>query len=208
MLRKNRFVSCGVALGLLTAAGVVIAEPAQPEMQLPPGWSEADMQACIIAGTPGEMQAFLAKGAGVWHGKGEMWMAPGTEPMAVEMTTTLTSIMDGRFTRCEIDANWPGMGPFTGSGVYGYDNTTQTFVASWIDNQSTGIMNGEGKLSADKKTLTWTYHYTCPITRKPTTMREVEIFNSPTSRTMEMYATDPKSGQEYLMARYELTKKS
>src|SRR5678816_3961898 len=51
---------------------------AQP--QLPPGWTEADMKACMEAGTPGPMHAYLAKGTGVWTGKCTMWMAPNTEP--------------------------------------------------------------------------------------------------------------------------------
>src|SRR6266404_168634 len=48
-----------------------------PEMPLPPGWTKADMQACMMAGIPGKMHEHLAKSVGVWHGKSTMWMYPG-----------------------------------------------------------------------------------------------------------------------------------
>jgi hypothetical protein len=68
-------------------------------------------------------------------------------------------------------------------------------------------MNGTGDLSADGKTLTWNYTANCPITRKPTVMREIEHISSDTTRKGEMFATDPKSGKEYKMMVIELTKK-
>src|SRR4051812_17420127 len=80
-------------IGLIVVGSIVIAAEApkeakpaagaaaQTEFTLPPGWTKADMEACVLAGTPGKMQAFLAKGAGVWHGKSTMWMGPGGEPV-------------------------------------------------------------------------------------------------------------------------------
>ncbi|MBL0922031.1 MAG: DUF1579 family protein [Phycisphaerales bacterium] len=182
--------------------------PEQPAMQLPAGWTEADMEACMLAGIPGEMHAELMKSVGVWHGKGSMWMGAGMDPMSVECTNTITSTMDGRYIVLDMQSEVPGMGAFTGHGIYGFDNTTQKLVGSWIDNYSTGIMQGEGTLSADRKVITMSFRYTCPITKKPATMREVETITGPNSRTLEMFATDPKSGKEYMMLRYELTRKS
>lgn len=189
--------------------------PAQPAKQadhptppLPPGWTEADMIACTEAGTPGKMQEHLAAGAGTWTGKTTMWMAPGTEPMTTESTSTVKMIMDGRYAECEWKSDMPGMGPFHGRGIYAYDNTAQKFQSTWIDNHSSGIMMGTGELSPDGKTLTWNFTYTCPITKKPTTMREVETITGPNSRTMEMFGVDPKSGKEFKMMSVELSRKS
>lgn len=170
---------------------------AQPEPQLPPGWTEADMQAFAAAATPGEMQEFLSKGAGVWLGKTTMWMAPGAEPIHSESTSTIKSVMDGRYFICEMKGDIPGMGPFNGYGIYAYDNVSENFEASWIDNHSTGIMTGTGELSPDRKTLTWTYTYDCPIRKSPTTLREVERIVNNDKRTLVMYSVDPKSGQEF-----------
>lgn len=100
------------------------------------------------------------------------------------------------------------MGPYRGSGIVGFDNVTQKFVSTWIDNCSTGIMTGTGELSSDGKTLTWSYTYNCPVAKKPVGMRQVETVTAPDTKRLEMYGTDPKSGKEYKMMTIELTKKS
>jgi hypothetical protein len=175
-------------------------------MKLPPGWTEEDMQACILAGTPGEMHERLANDVGEWHGSVTMWMGPGGEPMTSECTTTVTPMMDGRYTKVEWEGDMPGMGPNHGFGIYGFDNVSQKFVSIWIDNHSTGIMRGDGNLSPDGKTLSWEFTHNCPVTKKPAVMREVETITGPGTKTLEMHATDPKSGEEYKMMSVELTK--
>src|SRR5262245_47918277 len=93
-----------VAVALVTVA---IAEPAKdakdakpaaasatPEMKLPPGWTDADMQACMTAATPGKMHERLTSAAGTWVGKNTMWMYPGAEPVTSDCTMTVTPIMD------------------------------------------------------------------------------------------------------------------
>jgi hypothetical protein len=174
---------------------------------LPPGWTQQDMQACMEAGTPGEMHKFLASGVGHWRGQDTMWMGPDSEPMKSQSDAKVTSIMDGRFTKIETTSTMPGMGKFQGFGIYGYDNVSQKFVSTWIDNMGTGMMQGTGELSPDHKTLTWTFTFNCPINKKPTTMRQVETVISPTSRTLEAWTTDPKSGKEYKMLHIDMTRK-
>jgi len=134
-------------------------------------------------------------------------MAPDTEPMTTECTSTITALMDGRYTKCDLAGDMPGMGPFNGMGITGYDNVSQKFVGTWIDNHGTGIMQGTGELSADGKTMTWNYTYNCPMTKKPAVMRQVETMTGAKTMTMEMFANDPKSGKEFKMLRIEFTKK-
>src|SRR4051812_49264127 len=86
----------------------------KPEMKLPPGWTEADMQACRAAGTPGKMHESLARDAGPWRGKNTMWRGRDTEPMTAESTTVITPILDGHYTKVEVKGEMPGMGPFEG----------------------------------------------------------------------------------------------
>src|SRR4051794_8627319 len=109
-------------VGLAAILGsIAIADPAQsaktagePAFKLPPGWTEADMKACMLAGTPGKMHEYLTKSVGTWEGKDTMWMSLGAEPMNSDSTTTITSMMDGRFTKCEVAGDMPGMGPYRG----------------------------------------------------------------------------------------------
>jgi hypothetical protein len=215
-MKKNLFVAASIAAScaLAVVASLAIAETAknqagsQPEFKLPPGWTMEDMEACMLAGTPGEEHKELAEAAGTWHGKVTMWMAPDTEPMpSSECTTKITPIMDGRYTKCEWTGEMPGMGPYNGLGIYGFDNVMKKYVAIWFDNHSTGIMQGEGERSANGKVLTLTYTHSCPITKKAAQIRSVETVTGPNTKTLEMFATEPKSGKEYKMMRAELTKK-
>ncbi len=180
---------------------------APPQMPpLPPGWTEADMQACAAAAMPGPQHAHLAKGVGTWAMTSRTWMAPGMEPAQSAGSCTITPMFDGRFTKCEMSGDMPGMGPFNGFGLYGYDNVAQKFQSTWIDNCGTGIMFGTGELSSDGTTMTWKFTYNCPITRKPTTMREIEKMTGKDTRTMEIYTIDPKSGKEYKMMDAAMTR--
>ena len=219
-LRKLLAPVCVAAIGFATAVGTfALADAAKseakkeapagasPEFKLPPGWTEADMQACMIAGTPGEMHKELAKHVGTWEGKNTMWMMPDSPPMTSEAKSTVTSIMDGRYLKIDMDGDMPGMGPYKGFGLMGYDNVAGKFVATWIDNHSTTIMNGTGSMSKDGKSLTIEYTYTCPITKKPAVMREVETLTGPNTKVFEMFGAEPKSGKEYKMMRIEWTKK-
>lgn len=210
MNRKDLLVSMIVALGCVLAVSTAKAQESKggkpatgQEPQLPPGWTQEDMMACAMAGTPGKMHEFLAQDVGTWTSKNTMWMAPDTEPMTSAGTTTVTSFMDGRFIKCEMSGEMPGMGPFTGFGITGYDNVSQKFVGTWVDNYGTGIMNGTGELSTDGKTLSWKYQHNCPITKKPTVMRIVTTMKNPSSKTEEFFAIDPKTGKEYKMMNIE-----
>jgi len=213
-MKKKLIVPAGIVMvgfvalvASLAAAETADSKPGQQELKLPHGWTEEDMKAAMEAGTPGKMHEHLAKSVGQWHGKNTMWMVPGAEPTTSDCTATVTSLMDGRYTKCEWAGEMPGMGPYQGFGIYGYDNVAQKFVCLWIDNHSTGFMNGEGEMSSDGKTITWDFTFNCPITRKPMAMREVETITGPNTKTLEMTGTDPKSGEKFKMMRVELTKK-
>jgi hypothetical protein len=208
----------GVAAVVVLAGSFAVAQtdpthkgtgtPGKQDMPAPPpGMTEADMQACMEAGTPGAQHAFLAEAIGTWQGKCTHWMTPEAPPVSSEMTSTVSAMLDGRFTKCEMKGDMPGMGPFSGYGVSGFDNVSQKFVSTWMDNCSTGIMNGTGELSADGKTLTWNFTYNCPITKKAMVMREIERRTGKDAVTLEMFGTDPKSGKEFKMMEIAMTRK-
>lgn len=186
--------------------------PAQPAGQ-PTGMPEmtpqqmADMQACMEAGTPGEMHALLLKRAGTWNAKTQMWMGPDDKAgMTSDGTYTVSNFMDGRYVKGEMKGEMPGMGTFSGFCLAGFDNVSQQFVSTWVDNHSTGIMFGKGELSKDGKTITWSFNYNCPITKKPAVMREIETLKSDTEMTLDMYGIEPHSGKEYKMMHITFTR--
>lgn len=212
---KHRFGFAVAGVAGLAAITVAFAQSArsnekQPEMPAMPGMTPERMeymQACMEAGMPGEMHAYLAKGAGKWEAKTTMWMAPDADPMQSTGSSTVTSIMDGRYVKCEMTGDMPGMGTYNGFGIYGYDNVSETFQCTWIDNHGSAMMIGTGELSSDGKTLTWKFPYTCPKTKKPMVMREVEKVTGKDTKTLAMFGTDPITGKEYKMMEIALTRK-
>lgn len=182
--------------------------PQGQDMQLPPGWTMEDMMAYAEAGTPGEEHAFLAKGVGEWTAKTTMWMAPDSDPIVSEGDrVTTTPLMDGRYVKVDMQGEMPGMGPYHGMGIYGYNNVTEEFESIWIDNHSTGMMRGTGQLQDDGTTLVWEYNYACPIRDKTCTMREIERVTGENTKVLEMHGEDPKSGVEYKMMEIEFTRR-
>jgi len=168
---------------------------------------EAMMKAYMDAATPGKEHQVLMKAVGTWDGKVKSWMSPDTTPSESTTTAVITSVMDNRFTRCQIDGDMPGMGPFKGLGYYGFDMVSKQYQAFWVDSMGTGMMNGTGKLSADGKTMTWTMNFNCPVTHKATVMREVEHFKSDNETVMEMFGPDPVTGKEYKMMEITQTRR-
>ncbi len=174
----------------------------------PPGVSEADMQACAAAATPGPMHEHLAALVGTWSGTCKMWMPGATEAQQSECTSVYTSMMDGRFVRCETNGEMPGMGPFTGFGVFGYDNVGKKFQSTCLDNCGTGMMTGTGDLSADGKTLNWTFDFNCPMNKGPIKVRQVERRIGANAMTLEMFGPDPTTGKEQKMMEIAYTRKA
>ncbi len=215
MNRLNRFALTGAAAlafaagaSLLVSVTTAVAEepPSNQDMQLPPGWTPEDMQKMMEAGTPGEMHKFLAESIGTWRAETTMWMAPGAEPIKSTGTSKASPMMDGRYIKVEMSGEMPGMGMYNGFGIYGFNNLTEQFESTWIDNHSTGMMRGDGELASDGTTLTWTYNYMCPLTDKPCVMREIERVTGKNTKTLEMHGTDPKSGKEYKMMEIKFTR--
>ena len=213
-MKYAKLFSAIVAGGLIALVGSrAIAEPAkdakpagQPEMKLPPGWTEDDMKACMTASMPGKMHGELTKRVGTWKGKSTMWMYPGAAPLTSACTSTVTPMLDGRFVKVEFAGEMPGMGPFNGFGIYGFDNVTQQFVSTWIDSCGTGMAHGTGEMSTGGKVLTMNRTFNCPLAKKPVAMREIETYTGANTKTLEIFCPEPKSGKEYKMLSVEFTK--
>ena len=149
-----------------------------------------------------------AKGVGTWEGKVTTWMMPDSPPGQSTCETKIISMMGGRFTRNETTGDMPGMGPFEGFGLYGFDNVIRKYTSVWIDNMGTGMMAGTGELSADGKTMTWTLKANDPATGKEATWREIERYTGDHSMVLEMYGPDPISHKEYKVMQIDYTRKA
>lgn len=166
--------------------------------------SSEDMQKWMAYMTPGPMHQQLALGAGTWNMKNTMWMAPGTEPMVSTGTSVNTMILGGRYLQGNVSASMMGM-PFEGISLTGYDNASQKFMNTWVDNMGTGMMYATGTASADGKSVTLNGTMVDPLTGKMCNIREVMYFNADGSMTMEMYGPDA-NGNEFKTMVVEYTR--
>ena len=131
-----------------------------------------------------------------WTFSGNMWHDPGTPPMEIAGKSRFKSIMDGRFLIEKVEAD-EFMGQiFKGMGITGYDNLTQTFVGTWIDNMGTGILRSQGTASGDGKTIHYTTDHPDLITGQYIQCRAIEKINGPDEFVYTAYNTTP-DGQEF-----------
>jgi hypothetical protein len=184
------------------------ATPAKPAAPGQPSQQQMDdmMKAYMAASQPGEMHKHLAKGVGTWEGKVKSFEVPNQPPEESTCTSTATSMMDGRFNKLETSGEMGKMGHFEGFGLYGFDNVSQKFQQTWIDNMGTGMMTGTGELSADSKTMTWSLTYNDPMTKKPARFREIERYVDDNHMVLEMYGPG-MDGKETKMMEISFTRK-
>jgi len=187
------------------------AKPAQPGDMKKPSDEEMkkmmeEQAAWEKAGKAGAEHEFLKKAAGNWTGKVKSYEMPGQPPAESTCTETITSVLGGKFTKCEVSGEMGGMGHFEGLGIYGYDNAKQKYTMAWADNMGTCIMDGTGELSADKKTMTWTMNLTNPQTHKVEHMREIEHFVSDNETHMEMWGSMGAGTPEVKMIEIDFTR--
>lgn len=211
MTNERRISVAGIVGMALSAVALGQSADEKQAAGAKPGGVEGippEMQACIEAGTPGKEHEFLTAQAGTWSGESQMWMGPAaTEPMKSTCTWTVTPVMNGRYIRCELAGEMPGMGTFAGLGHFGFDNVSQKFVGSWLDDHSTGIMHAVGELSSDRKQIEWKFNYNCPMTKKPAVVRELHRYTGADTMEIESFVNDPASGKEYRCIQIVLTRK-
>jgi hypothetical protein len=166
--KKNPAMKTKIALATIAAvAGLAPAFAADPTPGTPTTGAspnEADMMKQMMEmGKPGENQKLLAQFVGTWNYTVKYSMAPGTPPSESKGKATCSMTMGGRYLMENVSGKMEMPGPdgkmkeaqFRGLGIDAYDNAKQKFVASWIDNMGTGIVNSEGTYDAATKTFTY-----------------------------------------------------
>jgi len=195
---------------LLAAAGIVLlatlaqAQTGDKQPQMTPE-QQAEMEAYMKAGTPGAPHKILAASAGNYDLKIKSWHDPKGPAMEDTGTAKRTMTLDGRVLVEDLSSTMMGM-PFTGRGMFGYDNVTGKYWGTWNDSHSTGLMVSEGTCDAQGKSCTFTGSWNDPITKKPITARMVSNWTSPTTETFEMHVPGP-DGKEMKMMEIIYTKK-
>lgn len=107
---------------------------------------EAAMEAWMKAGKPGKQHEQLAALVGTWQAETKVWMDASAPPMTAPGTIAYRMVMGGRFLEEKVSSEFMGS-PFSGLGLYGYDNITGKLQAVWVDDLSTAIYSYSGSIN-------------------------------------------------------------
>ncbi len=145
--------------------------------------------------TPGEPHKMLAAEEGSWNNEMTFWMDPDTPPEKATSTADIKMIMGGRYQVSNYSGNMMGM-PFEGRATVAYDNATDEYISTWIDNMGTGLGVMRGKYDEASKATTLKGSMVDPMTGKEKQVREVYTIVDDNTRKMEMFDLGP-DGNEY-----------
>ena len=196
--------------GIVAVCATVVVSAALLAQENPYGEMSPEQQAMMQArmdySTPGEHHEILARSVGTWTVEGKMWETPDSEPMPFTATSTIKSIMGGRYFLEEIEGpGFMGM-PFEGRSVFGYDNLTKTYFKFWFDNMMTGVARYEGTPSGDGKTIHYTVDVPDPVAGRYKKVRAIDTMIDEDHGVFVMYDTTA-DGDEFLSMEIKVTRK-
>ena len=145
--------------------------------------------------TPSKGHEMLAKDSGTWDAELTFWSPDNPQEMKSTATVTYKMIMGGRYQEGTYYGDMFGM-PFEGRGMVAYDNATEEFVSTWIDNMGTGMMVTKGKYDEATKTSTFYGEMVDPVTKKAKKIKEVITYIDDNNQKMEMFDIS-EDGKEF-----------
>lgn len=138
--------------------------------------------------TPNEAHMNLAKENGIWDEELTMWMHAGATPQTSKATAEYKMILNGMHQEMTHKGDFMGM-PFEGRGTMSFDNATQEYVSTWVDNMSSGVTNMRGELDKETNILKMEGQSIDPVTKQLKTMKEVITYIDSNTHKLEMYDT-------------------
>lgn len=187
MNKTTKFLTIAIA-ATLACATLAKADEAMTEGKMGM-MDEALMQRMKEYQTPGAAHELLNKLVGTWKAEVKFWMDPAGEPEVSEGVSINNSIFGGRFVEQVYTGTAMGQ-PFEGRGLYGFDNITKEYIAIWLDNMGTGIMESTGSFDESSNTLQETGKMSCPITNNKRAYRSVTKFVDDSTFTYETFMDD------------------
>ncbi|MCB0453060.1 MAG: DUF1579 domain-containing protein [Aequorivita sp.] len=164
---------------------IVMEEPETPEAPMD---SIAMQKAWEAYMAPGEAHKRMAADEGKWNDELTFWMSPDAPPEKATATDEVKMIMGGRYQESITTGEMMGM-PFEGRSTLAYDNVTNEYISTWIDNMGTGLAVMRGKYDEASKSTTLMGTMVDPMSGKEKQMKQVYTFIDDDTRKIEMYET-------------------
>ncbi|WJS95714.1 DUF1579 domain-containing protein [Flavobacterium johnsoniae] len=199
------FISCKkeVKTEGATAADSVAVKTEEPLIEEPVD-SAAQMKAWQEYATPGNPHKMMADEVGTWNCDMTFWYEPNGKPEKANSVAVIRMILGGRYQESDYKGTMMGQ-PFEGKSTLAYNNASEEYTTTFIDNMGTGMMVAMGKYDDSKKSMELKGEMVNPVNGKKTPYREVYTIVDPKTRKMEMY--DVKNGSEYKSMEIVMTKK-
>jgi hypothetical protein len=158
----------------------------ETEMKEEPMDSIAMQKAWEAYMTPGEPHQRMAADVGKWNDEMTFWMGPDTPPEKATATEEIKMIMGGRYQVGTTTGEMMGM-LFEGRSTLAYDNASNEYISTWIDNMGTGLAVMRGTYDEASKSTTLIGTMIDPMTGKEKQMKQVYTVIDDNTRKMEMY---------------------
>lgn len=184
-----------------TANDTIVQQETVPEQPMD---SAAFAQAWEKYMTPTDAHKMMAEEEGSWNCEMTFWMGPDGKPEKYTSTADIKMIMGGRYQESTYKGDMMGM-PFEGKSTLAFDNTTEEYTSTWIDNMGTGMMVMRGKMSPASQKMVLKGEMVDPVSGKAKPVREVYSVVDENTRKMEMF--DNHNGTEYKSMEIVMTRK-
>jgi len=199
------FVSCKkeVKTETDTAKDSLAVKTEEPLIEEPLD-SAAQMKAWAAYATPSEAHKLMADEVGTWNCDMTFWTEPNGKPQKSTSVAEIKMILGGRYQEAVYKGTMMGQ-PFEGKSTLAYNNASEEYTSTFIDNMGTGMMVGMGKYNQAAKSMEFKGEMVNPVNGEKTPYREVYTIVDPKTRKMEMF--DVKNGSEYKSMEIVMTKK-
>lgn len=159
---KIHLLSCGFILGVFAALACTqaLSQDAQP-----PADAQAAAQDWMQLIRPGRFHGAMEPSIGAWETTTKIWVAgPENEPVVTQGRAERKWILGGRFVMEELTTEFPlaaisgGQAeniPWSGMGLFGYDNFRNMYVGCWADTMGTQLLTMKGSVSPDGAIFTY-----------------------------------------------------
>ena len=144
--------------------------------------------------TPSKAHKMLAKDTGIWDASMTFWMPDNPEPQKAVSVAQYKMILGGLYQEGTFTGDMWGM-PFEGRGLTAFDNATEEYIATWVDNFGTGVMITRGKYEEANNRIVLFGNMVDPGTKKEKKVKEVLTYIDDNNQKMEMFDVD-ENGKE------------
>ncbi|RZL03806.1 MAG: DUF1579 domain-containing protein, partial [Pedobacter sp.] len=131
--------------------------------------SVAEMKAWEDYATPGEMHKMMADEVGTWDCEMAFWTIEGKKHKG-NTTAEIKMVLGGRYQESHYKGTVMGQS-FEGKATLAYNNASNDFTTTFIDNMGTGIMVASGAYDADSKSVNYRGTTVDPVTGNKTQYR-------------------------------------